>query len=340
MERIGQQDHPDLNSEVGQRLGQAVGVLSTLAEAGARLAAEEMRRRERREEQAEARRRVDERRERQARRAAEQADSLARHAADQRAQHDRRVMAQTLDPQWMDRADLLDLATGWRTARLREHQFPEARVAAETVEDRLRQRYPRPMDLYDQAVRDGVPRAEAMRTAAAQMARTPVMRAHGGRNDAALGPGVSLDEAGLAAAVSDEQVRLATGVDPQRYTEELARLGPGGQAAAQALREALAARAGTEAAQGRRDAATPDDPRTPGVDEHATVGMPHAGKDLGDADRDTAAAGTRTAAQLAAEWYPEGLHHPTAMPREVATRAPANTTSSQQRPSRAAGRSR
>ena len=94
----------------------------------------------------------------------------------------------------------------------------------------------------------------------------------------------------------------ATGVDAEEYLAELRRLGPGGEAAAQALREALTARAGREAAQGRADAATPDNPATPGVDEHATVGLPDNAADLGAANRDTATAastnvpGTRTAA--------------------------------------------
>src|SRR5205823_10207262 len=125
--------------------------------------------------------------------------------------------------------------------------------------------------------RNGTPRADAMRTAAAEMARTPVMRPHPGRTrDRALGPAdePAFGDETFAAAVVDEQIRLATGVDAEDYLAELRRLGPGGEAAAQALREALTARAGRETAQGRADAATPGNPATPGVDEHATVGMP------------------------------------------------------------------
>ena len=340
MDQIGREPHPDLTAEVGQRIGQAVAVLSTLGEAAARLAAEEMRRRERREESTEQGRRTDQRRQDQARRASEQADELARHAARQRAQHDRRLIAQTLDPQWADRADLFDLAEVWRTARVREHEFPEARAAAETVEDRLREMYPRPMDLYDQAVAAGVPRAEAMRDAAAEMARTPVMRAHPGRRDAALASGPVLDEQTVAAAVTDEQIRLATGVDLADYTEQLQRLGPGGEAAAQALRDALAARAGQEEGQARRDAATPDNPATRTVDEHVSTGLPASAAGFAAAGRDgaTAAATTRTAAQLAGEWYPDGLNHPQALPAEVASRQAATTVPN--RPTRATGRPR
>jgi len=338
MDQIGREPHPDLTAEVGQRFGQAVAVLSTLGEAAARLAAEEMRRRERLEEKAEQQRQAEVKQQERAAAAAAQADDLARHAARQRANHDRRVIAQSLDPEWMDRADLLDLANLWRTARVRENEFPEARAAAETVEDRLREWYTRPMDLYDQAVRAGTPRAEAMRDAAAEMARTPVSRAQPGRRDAALPAGVVLDEATVAAAMSDERIRLATGVDMGAYTAELQRLGPGGDAAAQALREALAARSGQEDGQARHDAATPDNPRTPRVDEHVTQGLPASAADFAAAGRDATTA-SRTAAQLAGEWYPEGLNHPNALPAEVASRQPAAATT-QHRPNRTAGRSR
>jgi hypothetical protein len=340
MDQIGHDQHTDVTAEVGQRLGQGLAVFATLGEAGARLAAEEMRRRERREEQAKQQRHADRRRQKAARRLAEQADRLAQHAARRRAQHDRRVLAQALAPDWLDRADLLDLATVWRTARVREGEFPEARAAAEMVEERLRQMYPRPMDVYDQAVRGGTPRAEAMRAAAAEMAHTPVMRPHGGRRSAAVGgAGTVVGDAAFTAAVSEEQIRLATGVDAETYTAELQRLGAGGDAAARALREALAARAGREMAQGRRDAATPDDPSTVGVDEHTTVGMPRNARDVGEANRDQAAAATRTAAQLAGEWYPEGLHHPTGVPAHVAGTQPATAVPINTR-TRAAGRSR
>lgn len=342
MDQIGHDQHADVTAEAGQRLGQGFAVLGTLGEAAARLVAEERRRKERREEQADQQRQADERRQEAAQRAAQEADHLAVHAAAQRAKNDQRVMAQATDPNWVARADLFDLAEVWRTARVREHEFPEARAAAETVEERLRDMYPRPMDLYDQAVRGGVPRADAMRTAAAEMARTPVMRPQPGGRAGALGAGESVvGDAAFTEALSDEQIRLGTGVDPQVYTEELGRLGAGGDAAAKALRDVLAARAGQEVGAGRRDAATPDDPRTASVDEHLVDGLPRSATDLGGASRDqatAAAAGPRTAAQLAGEWYPQGLHNPTALPGHVAGKAPANTNA--QAVARTAGRSR
>jgi hypothetical protein len=123
MDSIGHDQHPDVVAEVGQRLGQGLAVLATLGEAAARLAAEEMRRRERRDEQTE-KMRDQARREQQSRGAA---DELARHAERRReAQRDRRLIAQTLDPDWLARADLLDLAEVWRAARVREKEFPAA----------------------------------------------------------------------------------------------------------------------------------------------------------------------------------------------------------------------
>jgi hypothetical protein len=343
MDQIGHDQHPDVAAEAGQRASQAAAMLATLGEAAARLAAEERRRRlvlqQQREEETE-------QQAKDARTLRARADKLAEHAARQRAAHDRRIMAQVADPDWLARADLYDLAVAWRTARVREHQFPEAASAAEAVEERLREMYLRPMDLYDEAVRNGAPQADAMRMAAAEMARTPVMRPRpGGSRAGALGPasGPPIGDEAFAAAVADEQIRLATGVDADDYLAELQRLGPGGQAAAQALREALAAQAGREAAQSRADAATPDNPTTPGVNENATVGMPRNAADMGAANRDAATASAvgdpRTAAQLASEWYPEGINHSGAVPAHVAARRPANTTAAQT-PARTAGRTR
>ncbi|MEV6922934.1 hypothetical protein AB0M46_00270 [Dactylosporangium sp. NPDC051485] len=319
---FGQEQHPDIAAEITQRAGQALAVLGTLGEATARLAAEQRRRKHGREEaQAQAQQRQQE----QADKVREHSDRLADYAARQRATHDRRLISQTLDPNWVATADLYDLATVWRTARLRETQFPEARAAAETVEDRLRDMYPRPMHLYDEAVRNGTPRSDAMRAAAEEMAHTPVMRPYGpGTRAGALGASEVpvVGQAGFGTAVADEQIHLATGVDPAEYLAELRRLGPGGDAAADALRAALLERAGRETAHGVADAATPDNPATTGFNEHAVDGLPANATNIGDANRDTAAA-QRTAAQLASEWYPDGLHHPHAMPHDVARRSPA-----------------
>jgi len=316
MDGIGQEQHPDAMAEVGQRLGQGLAVLATLGEATARLAAEEMRRTQRREEDAENLR---------AARDDRQADRLAQHAASRRtAQRDRRLIAQTLDPDWLASADLLDLATVWRVARVREGEFPEARAAAEQVEERLRELYPRPMDLYDQAVSNGASRSAAMRVAAEEMARNRPARSHGGRLSAAVTSGTEqvVGADGFDAAVRQERARLAEGVPGAAYAYELERLGVGGAAAAQALRDVLTARAGQQLRQSHTGAATPNDPTTAGINEHTTTGLPRNARDIGDADRDHA--GARSAAQLVAEWYPDGLHQPGVMPAHVANRQPAN----------------
>ncbi|GAA1575531.1 hypothetical protein GCM10009827_116710 [Dactylosporangium maewongense] len=323
---LGQEQHPDIAAEVTQRAGQALAVLGTLGEAMARLAAEQRRHKQGREE---AQTQAQQRRQEQAEKLREHSDRLAEYAARQRATHDRRLINQTLDPNWVATADLYDLATVWRTARLREQQFPEARAAAETVEEQLRDMYPRPMHLYDEAVRNGTPRTAAMRAAAEEMAHTPVMRPYGpgtraGALCAADEPAVG--RAAFDTAVADEQIRLATGIDPTDYLAELRRLGPGGDAAAEALRAALLERAGRETAHGLADAAAPDNPATKGINEHTVDGMPDNATHISAANRDTAAA-QRTAAQLAGEWYPDGLNHPHAMPHDVARRAPATAVS-------------
>jgi hypothetical protein len=329
MDGIGQEQHPDVVAEVGQRLGQGLAVLATLGEALARLAAEEMRRREQRAEDAE---RADEleRRERKrtgdrdsARAAGVADDELAQHAERRReAQRDRRLIAQTLDSDWLARADLLDLAVVWRAARLRENEFSEARVAAEAVEDRLREMYLGPMDLYDRSVGMGASRAEAMAAAAFQMAQTRPARPYGGRRSPAVGPGAApmVGVERFDAAVCAERARLVDGEPGAGFAAELERLGAGGAAAAQALREMLEVRAGEQRRHGQAAASVVDDPATAGVDEHAS-GLPRSARDAGDGDRDEAAA--RTAAQLAAEWFPGGLQHPQAMPDHVAGQHPA-----------------
>ena len=196
------------------------------------------------------------------------------------------------------------------------------------------------MDLYDQAVANGASRAAAMRVAAQEMAHTPMMRPHGGRRSPAVEPGPepAVGAEGFDTAVRQERTRLADGVPQAAYAEELERLGAGGSAAAQALREVLAARAAQELRQSQSDAATPDDPTTAAVDEHATTGLPRNTRGVGDADRDHA--GARTAAQLAAEWYPGGLHQPGAMPAHVANRQPANARTQTQGGKRSTVRTR
>ena len=329
---FGQEQHPDIAAEVTQRAGQALAVLGTLGEAMARLAAEQRRRKQGREE---AQAQAQQRRQEQAVKLREHSDRLAEYALRQRATHDRRLINQTLNPNWVATADLYDLATVWRTARLREDQFPEARAAAETVEEQLRDMYPRPMHLYDEAVRNGTPRTTAMRAAAEEMAHTPVMRPYGpGTRAGALGAADEpvVGRAAFDTAVADEQIHLATGIDPTDYLAELRRLGPGGDAAADALRAALLERAGRETGHGLADTAAPDNPATNGIDEHTVNGLPNNATHIGDANRDAAAA-QRTAAQLAGQWYPDRLNHPHAMPHDVARRAPATAV-----PANTAGR--
>jgi hypothetical protein len=270
----GQTEHPDIAAETTARLGQGLAVLATLGEAAARLAAEETRRRERADE-------IRGQRDQARRASAIEADQLARQAAQLRTDADRRLMAKVDDPDWLRRASLIDLAKVWRTARTRETEFPDARTAAERVEGRLREIYLRPMDLYDQAVSAGTPRAEAMRMAAEQMARTRPARPHTTRRAAALprGPNPMRPiHSGDAATVHGAATATAA------YSE-LARMGAGGQAAARALAGILSSRPAGEPSRPHRPAgerhparlaaqATPGGPtvRFPGTSPHPAAG--------------------------------------------------------------------
>jgi hypothetical protein len=76
--------------------------------------------------------------------------------------HERRFIARATDRTWLAGADFFDLAAVWRTARAHERNIATAGVVAEAIEDRLRQTYPKAMEHYDQALRAGVERWEAM----------------------------------------------------------------------------------------------------------------------------------------------------------------------------------
>jgi hypothetical protein len=196
------------------------------------------------------------------------------------------------------------------------------------------------MDLYDEAMANGVSRPAAMYVAAQQMARTMPSRPHGGRRSPAVEPGpeAPIGTEDFDAAVRKERTRQADGAPEATYAEELERLGAGGHAAAQALHEILAARSGQELRHSQTAAATPDDPVTPDVNEHIASGLPRSTRAVGDAERDHA--GARTAAQLAAEWFPDGLHRPGAVPAHVANRRPANALAQAHNANRNAVRTR
>jgi DNA primase catalytic core len=79
---------------------------------------------------------------------------------------EQRIVAQTTDPGWLASADLYDLAVTWSTAQTFRDELASAGVAADTVEQRLRQLHPEMMARYDEAVREGTRRQDAMQTAA------------------------------------------------------------------------------------------------------------------------------------------------------------------------------
>jgi hypothetical protein len=79
---------------------------------------------------------------------------------------EQRIVAQTTDPGWLATADLYDLAVTWSTAQTFRDELASAGVAADTVEQRLRQLHPEMMAHYDEAVREGTRRQDAMQTAA------------------------------------------------------------------------------------------------------------------------------------------------------------------------------
>jgi len=79
---------------------------------------------------------------------------------------EQRIVAQTTDPDWLATADLYDLAVTWSTAQTFRDELASAGVAADTVEQRLRQVHPEMMAHYDEAVREGTRRQDAMQTAA------------------------------------------------------------------------------------------------------------------------------------------------------------------------------
>jgi hypothetical protein len=305
-------EHPDWTAEIGQRAAQGLAVLATLGEAGARFAAERTRQRAAREQLTFRRHASLESVLAAERRVTERGERLAR-------QRDRRVLAQVHDAGWLDATDLHGLATVWRTARLREAEFPEARPTAWLVEERLRQIYQAPMDLYDRAVAAGVQPAAAMRVAAEHMARTAPSRPHGARRSAAIEPSRPVGADSFYAAVGDECVRLADGVDPETYAVQLERLGVGGRAAAQALRELLADPTGKNVTPSRGN-----EPPSTGT----TAATNHEGEPLQGDSPGTVVPGrlTADAPAIAAQWYPDGINGHQAMPAHVSAKRPAAST--------------
>ena len=164
-------DHyPDPTTEAGARVVEAVGMLASLSEALVRARAEQHRRQAARE-QIKAQQDITRRNQMEQR----EAENQRRHADRERETYaaNHKVFSQANNPDWLNQADLLDLAGAWRASGTHAETDPQAREAMEKVEGRLRVMYPAPMKLYDQRRADGMEPDEAMRPAAAMMATMP-----------------------------------------------------------------------------------------------------------------------------------------------------------------------
>lgn len=204
-------------------------------------------------------------------RGAEAIDQLAERAEDGRI---RDFLARTAEPHWLAQANFEDLAQAWGTAHGAEGRVDGASAARERVEGQLRHVNPDLMTAYDAARANGSDPETAMATAVERTfgpdAR-PSARPHSGRGqqpaitagpdpyDQDLGPGSPVPPPDLAALRS-----------------ELISMGPTGEAAAElsseyadaAFAQALQTRADRTLAYANAELGTPDNPRTPGANEH------------------------------------------------------------------------
>ncbi len=181
--------------------------------------------------------------------------------------HQRRIIAAPTDPAWLARADLLDLAAAWRTARAHQRHFPPAVAAAETVEQRLRQLYPQAMSVYDQAVAVGTAPGAAMRAAARVLPGTPRRAGDGALTGSVRGGPIGVNRLDLPATqillagralreVNPAQLREAIeGRRPAAAIGALTRLGPGAVALVVRPRPDQARDAMTAARLARQDQA-------------------------------------------------------------------------------------
>ncbi len=185
--------HADPTTEAGGRVLEAAAVFASLAEALARARAEQLRRRAGAD------------REETRRIGSEQPQR--RNAGRDEYEADRAIFSQANDPEWLQHADILDLAEAWKAAGTHAPDDPRAAAAMETVEGQLREMYPAPMKLYDSLRAQGQEPQDAMRPAAEMMTKVPpytAARTHGTGERVRLQQGVS-----AAAETPKNAARLA-----------------------------------------------------------------------------------------------------------------------------------
>jgi DNA primase catalytic core len=139
---------------------------------------------------------------------------------------EQRIVAQTTDPGWLATADLYDLAVTWRTAVTFHDSLASAGVAAETVEQRLRQVYPDMMAHYDGAVREGTRRRDAMLTAVRYLPDALRRAGDGALTSSVRGGSIGVNRIDLPATQILLAGRGMRDADPQRLREAVDRHRP------------------------------------------------------------------------------------------------------------------
>jgi DNA primase catalytic core len=151
----------------------------------------------------------------------------------------RRLITQATDPDWLARADLLDLALAWSTTRTFEGHHPAVAAAVTTVEQRLRELYPQALTGFDEAVRAGTAPAEAMGVAAPALPGTPRRAGDEALTASVRGGPIGVNRLDLPATQILLTGRALREIDPARLREALdgrrpgtaigavSRLGPG-----------------------------------------------------------------------------------------------------------------
>lgn len=350
------QQHDDPVIDVRHQLLQGLSVLATLGEAGARMAAVGIQQRAAETDQAADRDRAGGAAQRQAQRLA---------AA---VKEERERLARSLDGSWLtEKASFVEAATVWRTAAAHAAAGdPAAAEAVSLAQERIRKIHPPFMDAYDRLRAAGQTTEQAMRSAAYQVweaeARHPrrPARSHGTREREALRAGANgralpaggahLDE--LDAAVRAEAAMLAKHVSPEafdrlqrayrsggkapaadaaglvrQYAESAVASGTLPDAVAEAIGQQLDAHAVQQRAAAAAASGVADDPRT--VRDERTDGQVDSAVAGGKANHDQAGAEAQRA-----RWSRAFAPLTVGMPRDVASKQPANAAAASLRRSR------
>lgn len=137
------------------------------------------------------------------------------------ADHQVGLISRAGDPDFLTRADLLELARTWQAAQAHAGLFPAAGPAARAVEQRLAELYPHAFTTFEQRVARGAAPADAMRAAVRELPGTPRRVGDGALTASVRGGPVGVNRVDLPATQIVLAGRALRDVDPDRLRQAL-----------------------------------------------------------------------------------------------------------------------